>query len=259
MNNRCVYQDLQRDIGALFTCSEHGEYQRIRTPYLYPDGDYIDLFCKVFDDVVTVSDLAETTGWLRMQSLAMRRSPKQRRLIEDTCVTHGIEFYRGMLQARCRRGDELAAVVTRVAQAALRVSDLWFTFRAQAVQSITDEVADFLEDHELGFERSERLAGRSGRGWMVDFHVRAESRSSLVQVLSTGNRAAAHRVSEHVLAAWHDLNHLAAGPEALAFVSLFDDTADVWADEDFRLVERLSTVSRWSRPDELAAVLSGAA
>ena len=39
MNDRCVYQDLQREIGALFTCSEHGEYQRIRTPYLYPDGD----------------------------------------------------------------------------------------------------------------------------------------------------------------------------------------------------------------------------
>ena len=149
MDNRRVYQDLQREIGALFSCSEHGEYQRIRTPYLYPDGDNIDLFCRVVDDVVTVSDLAETTGWLRMQSLAMRRSPKQRRLIEDTCVTHGIELYRGMLQARCRRGDELASVVTRVAQAALRVSDLWFTFRSQAVQSITDEVADFLDDREL--------------------------------------------------------------------------------------------------------------
>ena len=49
------------------------------------------------------------------------------------------------------------------------------------------------------------------------------------------------------------------GPEALTFVSLFDDTADVWSDEDFRLVEPLYTVSRWSRPDEFAAVLSEAA
>ena len=84
-------------------------------------------------------------------------------------------------------------------------------------------------------------------------------RSSLVQALSTGNRAAAHGVAERVLATWHDLNHLVAGPEGLTFVSLFDDTADVWADEDFRLVEPLSTVSRWSRPDEFAAVLSEAA
>ena len=75
-------------------------------------------------------------------------------------------------------------------------------------------------------------------------------------MLSTGNRAAPHRVSEHMLVAWHDLNHLATGPEALTSVSLFDDTADVWADEDLRLVESLSTVSRWSRPDEFAAILS---
>ena len=252
-------RDLQRGIGALFTCSEQGDYQRVRTPYLYPDGDNIDLFCKIEGDVVTVSDLAETTGWLRMQSTAVRRSPKQRRLIEDTCVTHGVEFYHGMLQARCRPGDELARVVTRVGQAALRVSDLWFTFRTQAVQSITDEVADFLTECEFGFERAQKLAGRSGRGWTVDFHVRTGPRSSLVQVLSTGSRAAAHAVSEHVLAAWHDLSYLSAGPEALSFVSLFDDTVDVWWEEDFRLVEPLSTVSRWSRPDEFAAVLRDAA
>ena len=259
MDTSRMCRDLQRQMGASFTCSEQGDYQRIRTPYLYPDGDNIDLFCKVEGDVVTVSDLAETTGWLRMQSAALRRSPKQARLIEDACVTHGVEFYHGMLQARCRPGEELAQVVTRVGQAALRVSDLWFTFRTQAIESITDEVADFLTKRKFGFERAEKLAGRSGRGWTIDFHVRTRLRSSLVQVLSTGNRAAARRVSEHVLAVWHDLNHLAGGPEALTFVSLFDDTADIWADEDFRLVESLSTVSRWSRPDEFAAVLSEAA
>ena len=113
---------LQGEMGPLLTCSERGEYLRVRTPYRYPDGDYIDLFCNVEGDVLTVSDLAETTGWLRMQSAALRRSAKQRLLIEDVCVTHGIEFHRGMLRARCRSIDELAEVVTRVAQAALRIS-----------------------------------------------------------------------------------------------------------------------------------------
>ena len=44
------------------------------------------------------------------------------------------------------------------------------------------------------------------------------------------------------------VSHLVTGPEALAFVSLLDHTADVWADEEFRLVELSSTVARWSRP-----------
>ena len=259
MNNSEICETIRKETGALFICTEHGDYHRIRTPYLYPDGDNVDLFCKIDGDTVTVTDLAETTGWLRMQSISLRRSPKQNQLIEDTCVTYGAEFHQGMLQARCRPGDSLAAVVTRVAQAALRVSDLWFTFHAQSIESITDEVADYLAERELPFERSEKLAGRSGRDWTVDFHVRARERSSLVHVLSTGSRSAARRVTEHVLAAWHDLNHLATGPEALNFVSLFDDTADVWAEEDFLLVEPLSTVTRWSRPDEFAEVLSEAA
>ena len=252
------HRDIQDEIGALFTCTEHGDYQRIRTPYLYPDGDNIDLFCAVDGDMVIVTDLAETTGWLWMQSQSRRRSPKQNRLIEDTCVTHGVEFYRGMLQARCRPGDSLAAAVTRVAQAALRVSDLWFTFRTRAFESVTDEVAAYLTERALPFDRAEKLVGRSGRDWTIDFRIRTGERSALVYVLSTGNRSSAPKVTEHVLAAWHDLYHLATGAEALHFVSLFDDTADVWATADFHLVESLSTVSRWSKPDEFAEVLTEA-
>jgi len=55
---------------------------------------------------------------------------------------------------------------------------------------------------------------------------------------------------------WYDLSHLQMGPEALRFVSLFDDTLDVWTPEGFHLVEELSEVSRWSRPDELAEKLA---
>lgn len=250
-----ICEEFSGGLSELFTCSQHGEYQRIRTPYLYPDGDNIDVFCKTQGRAVLVSDLGETTRWLRMQTISPRRSPKQRALIEDACLTHGVEFYKGMLLARCKLGDPLAAVAFRVAQAALRVSDLWFTFRTQSVESVADEVADFLVEHEFRFDRGEKLAGRSGKVWTPDFHVRAVNRSSLVYVMCTGSRSAARAIVNQVHTAWYDLNHLAAGPEALRFVSLFDDTADVWSDEDFRLAEQLSTVTRWSQPDEFANVL----
>lgn len=253
-----IFRDLQQGLGALFTFSEQDGVQRIRTPYLYPDGDNIDLFCEFDGDVVTVSDFAETTGWLRMQSTSPRRSLKQTQLIEDTCLTHGVEFYRGMLQARCRPGDDPADVVTRVAQAALRVSDLWFTFRTQGVQHVTGEVADLLAEHEFKFEREQKLVGRSGQSWTLDFHVRTERRSSLVLVLATGNRAAGRRISEHAVATWHDLNHFAVGPEALHFISLFDDTSEVWTDADYKMLEPLSEISHWSRPDQFTAALQAA-
>lgn len=124
MNSTNIRQDFYRGLNSLFTYERHGEFERIRTPYLYPDGDIIDVFCKLQDDVVIVSDFGETTRWLRMQTVSPRRTPKQKALIQDTCQTHGVEFFKEMILARCRPEDQLAALVVRVAQAALRVSDL---------------------------------------------------------------------------------------------------------------------------------------
>jgi hypothetical protein len=53
-------------------------YTRIRTPFLYPDGDVIDVFFRGGEDVATVSDLGETLRWLKMQSLSPRRSQRNR-------------------------------------------------------------------------------------------------------------------------------------------------------------------------------------
>jgi Domain of unknown function DUF1828 len=247
---------INKNIGQLFCCTHSDGYTRIRTPFLYPDGDVIDLFLKEGKEISTLSDLGETLRWLRMQSLSERRSPKQKRLIEDICLTHGVELFRGMLMLRLRTLEELAQAVTRLGLAAVRVGDLWFTFRTRAIESVTDEVADLLGEREVPFDQGERIPGRSGRIWRPDFHTRTPERSALVYVLSTGSRAAAKGIAEHVLASWYDLSHLQIGPEALKFVSLFDDTADVWADEDFKLVGDLSDIAYWSRPDDFVEKLA---
>lgn len=248
--------DIIRDLGSLFICSQVNGYTRVRTPFLYPDGDVIDLFLKEQSGVMTVSDLGETLRWLRAQRISSRRSPKQQKLIEDVCLNHSLEFYRGMLMARVKPGDKLGAIIMRAAQGALRVADIWFTMRTRSVETLSEEVELFLTEKQVPFERNQPLVGRSGRTWRPDFHTRLPKHSSLVFVLSTGSRAAARNVTEHVLAAWYDLNQLRVGPEGLQFVSLFDDTMDVWSVEDFNLLKDLSTVSRWSQPDELVATLA---
>jgi hypothetical protein len=241
----------------MFSCVEQPPYTRIRTPFLYPDGDVIDLFAKPNESVITLTDLGESLRWLRMQTPSAKRSPRQRKLIEDVCLTHGVELFKGMLIARAKSPQELGAAVTRVAQAALRISDLWFTLRTRSVQSVTDEVDEFLTDRSISHDRSVKLPGRSGRIWNVDFQTRTDLRSSLVYVLSTGSRSTARSIAEHVVAAWHDLSHMRA-QQSIQFVSLIDDTADVWGDEDLQLVESLSEVARWSRPDEFEVLLQAA-
>ena len=254
--SHALCETLSKNLGALFSCVDVNGFTRIRTPFLYPDGDVIDLFVQNLNGAMTITDLGETLRWLRSQSIAPRRSPKQTKLIEDVCLNHGLEFYKGMLIARVKSDDNLAPIAMRVAQGALRVADIWFTMRTRSVESVTDEVELFLGEKEVPFQRSQPIIGRSGKTWRPDFHIRMPNRSSLVYVLSTGSRAAARGVVEHVVTSWYDLNNLRVDPESLQFISLFDDTMDVWSTEDFNLLQDLSAVARWSQPDAFLQTLA---
>lgn len=256
MNSPCAV--LAEQIAELFVCTPQEKYTRIRTPYLYPDGDVIDLFLRDSNGSLTLTDLGETLRWFHMQTTSLKRSPKQRQIIEDICRNHGVELFRGMLVVRVNGQQNLLQAITRISQAALRVSDLWFSVRNRAVESMSEEVAEFLTEREIPFERAEKIPGRSGTIWPVDFHTWTRDRSSLVYVLSTGSRASAKKVVEHVVASWYDLSHMKVGPQPLTFISLFDDTLDVWSDEDLRLAGELSQTATWSRPDEFEALLKAA-
>ena len=179
-------------------------------------------------------------------------------MVEDTCQTLGVELHRGQLMLRSGAADGLGEAVLRLAQAAVRVSDLWFTLRTRAVETVADEVTDWLVEKEISFDRAVRQHGRSGQSWTVDYQTRTDDRTSLIFLLSTGSRGAARRIAEHVLAGCVDLSHLKVSQSHLAFVSLFDDTEDVWREEDFSLVEQQSQVARWSRPDEFERILLAA-
>lgn len=247
------------DLSEVFLCSETPRgHVRVRSPFLYPDGGVVDVFVVQRKGRIDVTDFGEALGWLRLQTVSGRRSPKQSKLVQDVCLTLGVELFKGQLVARCTSPDMLAEAVIRLGQAVVRVSDLWFTTRTRSVESMTDEVADLLEENVVPFERSVKLAGRSGRSWTVDLQTRTPERTSLVSVLSSGSKPAARRVTEHVVAVWHDLSHLRVGGPQMSFVSLFDDTSDVWSDEDFKLVDDLSEVQLWSRPDEFVAYLRAA-
>ena len=131
---------ITKKIGNLFTYSPSNQYIRIRTPFLYPDGDVIDLYYKEDGEYVILTDLGETLGWLRMQTTDQRKSSQQRQFINDICLNLDVQLYRGMLTIRLKRTDDLAQAVMRLCQATLRVSDLWFIFRSQAHELKFDEI-----------------------------------------------------------------------------------------------------------------------
>lgn len=259
MNCATLSTTISESLPVLFDCAPAPrEGIRVRTPFMYPDGGIVDVFVVERGGRYEVTDFGEALGWLRMQSVRGRLSDKQRKLIDDVCVTLGVELFRGQLVLRCNGLEEISQAVLRLGQAAVRVTDLWFTFRTRAVETVADEVQDWLKERRIPFQRAVRHPGRSGRTWTIDYQTHTDARTSLVFLLSTGSRAAARRVTEHMVAGCLDLSHLKVTQPNLVFVSLFDDTQDVWQEEDFRMVEDVSEVTWWSKPEEFEAVLRAA-
>ena len=257
MNSNELCAMVGRSLPPLFVCSEtQQEAVRVRTPMLYPDGGVVDVFVLERGSGYTVTDFGDALGWLWLQAVSQRRSARHDALARDVCRTLRIELVNDQLALREVTPDALGEAVLRVALAAVRVSDLWFTLRGQTFQTTADEVAEWLSEKRIPFQRDVSKQGRSTRPWTINFETQTVNRTGLIFLLSTGTRGAVHGITDRVVTGCMDLNHLKESQPNLEFVSLFDDTVDVWRPEDFHLVEECSRIARWSAPDELQAILT---
>ena len=255
MDPNKLCESLKKGLPNLFECtSVPGKGLRVRTPLMYPDGGIVDIFIRESGDHFKLTDFGETLDWLWMHSVSSRRSPKQNRMVEDICQTLGVELCNGELVLMPNSKELVGDEILRLAQAVVSVSDLWFTLRTRATATMADEVGEWLAEKEISFDRTVSEFGRSGEKWTIDYRIVTPSATSLVFLLSTDSKTAARRMAEHILAGCVDLSHLGGKPKS-SFVSLFDDSEDLWQEKEIRLVEQYSEIAYWSRRDEFEQVL----
>lgn len=259
--NPSVLSKLLRDsIPALFECTEAPRGAvRVRTPLFFPDGDRIDLFVVEQDGAYLLTDFADTTGWLRMQSVSGEMTPNQRALVDDVCLTLGIRRERGQLMVRVAERTAITDALHRLGQAALRVADIQFTFRPHESGSIADEVDGWLRAQSFNILRSVKRGGSSGIDWTVDYEVSSNDRTSLLFLLAGDTPSAVRQRSAQVFAGCSDLRDRTPEPSPIEMISLFDDDSAGWREEHLRLVEKVSHAVRWSQREELARLLANGA
>ncbi len=176
----------------LYECSPAPkEGIRVRTPFLYPDGGLIDVFvCRARGP--HRGHRLRRSARLAPDAVPSEGSSRQGR--SDSLRTYASRLASSASAASSFAGQKMAMShlqCYRSQQAALRVADLWFTMRTRAVESVADEVADWLTEKEIPFERRVTHPGRSGRVWTVDFTRAFRSARRFVFLLATGSRRSA--------------------------------------------------------------------
>ena len=266
MNAKSLCSSFRESFRQQWECTTAPEGNiRVRTPYIYPDGDILDLFILARGDRYKLTDFGETVAWLRMRSGIAKLSPKRLGQVHDICQTHGVDFNRGQLELSGLAESDLPKAVVQLAGAAARTSDLWYAFPSKAVDAVSgmdsdrlhEEVGKWLNETGVLFKPRIKRLGRSGRDWSIDYETHTDSRTGFVFLMSTRSREMAQRLTEQVLAACVDLSLSVHNQQNLRSfheqpevvnISIFDDSPSVWRKEDFNLMKHASKVVQW--PDQ---------
>lgn len=257
MYHDLISESLRDGLPGMFKCSPmpKPDVVRVATPLLYPDGGIVDVYVHHNGHQQVITDFGDALGWLGMQSAETRLSPTRQWMVDNICQTLGVEMENGAITLAYTDDKQLADAVHRVAQAASRVADIWFTLRVRPVGGVADELEAWLGGRHFTFDKGAIHTGRSGRDWTVDYRVTVGGRTSLVFVLSSRSRAAAGLAAQRAYEACSDLLDQSGEAWQKPIISLFDDIVDVWQEKDIEMLRLPSRPVMWSRPDELERAL----
>jgi hypothetical protein len=177
-------------------------------------------------------------------------SRKRVGLAETISAGSGVVVQRGAL-TKDGPPEEVGDLIFDVIVAARGVGDLLLTARTYEPATFREEVAAFLERHGVPHESRRRVTGESGRIYTVDFWIPAQN--SFLETLSPAQPGGIQATVNRVFRIWADID---GSLDRSKKFSLVNDVDFRWVQPDIALLQRVSTVSHWSRPDELAAALA---
>lgn len=240
----------------MFECRSDGNRIRLRTPFLYPDGDLIDVFVYPSGSGWVLSDMGEAVRYLSMSNVDLRTSPKRQAQLHEAVGSLGATLFDGSIQTQVRDLTELPDAVLRLGQAITRACDLVFTLRARSYAEFREEVRGFLTQHQLDFEEEYQVQGGSGETYRVDFGVRTGSEVRLLRLVTTTSPGSANQVIDGVVREWVDIAMRVTDPSQR--ISLFDDRLPIWREPWINLAGTFSIVTYWTQPEGVYRALRAA-
>jgi hypothetical protein len=200
---------------------------RIATPFQYPDGSLIDVFLAydhpLYPGGYILSDFGQTAVYLLHFVVRPWESKGQRQVITDICDLFKVHSARGVLSIGLEEDQlpkELPMAVVRLAQACVRVADLYTMAKPRVGSTFREDVREFILESGLPVDSPFELPGRHGESVFVDFRVRGHKKNSLLQAMPAKGETLPHLRSNEIFASWYELQDLKSQNQ---FITVVED------------------------------------
>lgn len=255
MNCQTIATQLQQTLPLAYICEPIGEERlRLLTPFLYPDGDYIELYIEQTPAGVYLTDLGEVLAHLTDGGISFRQSPKRRKTLNSILGLHGVELFNGELRVRLNEEPtlDMSWLVSRLTQAAVQTLDMLYTLRLGSLVTFQEEVEEYWIERGIPYEAKYQIVGGSGELYTVDYYL-PQRRPVLVATLSTALTSYANTLTSKIVRQWHDIRRVDG---RFNYLSLLDDSSDVWKPEWIDQIGQLSHVVVWRERERMEQVLT---
>ena len=192
-------------------------WHSLRTPFLDKHNDFIEIYVKVDDDQVVLSDDGYTLDELEISGCSIN-SHKRREILRQNLAIFGIEESDGALVMRCNAAD-FSARKHMFLQGLIAIGDMMYLSSPTVVSVFKDDVEAWLEKNDIRFTPTIKLTGKSGFDHVFDFVIPKSKKQPerLVRIFSRPNRERA----ESMVFSWVDTKEIRP-PETQAYAILND-------------------------------------
>ncbi len=234
---------------------------RLSTPFLYPNGESIDVFLSdahLLYPAFQLSDYGKTIHYLRTAQVEADSTACKKEIFEDIVARTGVHFASGDLFVELREEDlrELSKHILQLASVCTRVSDFAAHQRLRSSNPFRDDIEDFLEAESLSYVPGAFVAGRHGRV-RVDFQALSPARTTNILTLGSLNEASAHASANEIFRKWHDLRDLNSA-NGVQQLTIYNSQSQAIKLEDLEGLQEYSNVISFLQEQELLGSLLAA-
>jgi hypothetical protein len=216
---------------------------RMSTPFLYPNGDRIDVFLEVKQgDLFTplsLSDYGHTALYLRDAQVKIEANDRKTDVLGSILTQLNVNYSNGDLSIDIQEAQptDLSDAIFRLSQACLRISDFAAHTRLRTVNPFRDDIAGFLGSTGLKCVPDVQVRGSYQNQVKIDFQVFGKQQSSYLCVLAP-TETAVHTSANEVFRKFYDIRTVNDDYQRVAIYS----SASRLKDSDKKRLRDYSTV-----------------
>jgi hypothetical protein len=250
INCDTLYEAIYRSLPLDFSCASVNDTIAVRTPLMFPDGDFIIVYIEEAGGKYVVTDAGTLWGFLLANGIPPKLSFGRQQILDDVLLINTTHMEDDEVRTSSSF-EGLSFAIFRVAQAVARASGIIYSRRIAIPDTFNTTVADFFDERHISYQEEYPIVDVYEKQWVFDFRIQT-GKHKLVKTLATDSPSYAESLVSRAVRQWDGFSDMI---EQSCRITIYNDMVDVWRTESLRQIKAHSELIPFSESEHYIDLL----